>query len=642
MKKITLLISFLITCILLSAQVNVDSLYKEYENARSSKKAEIAKSLISFFEEEEYIEGLAASTDKEVNAVKIYIGMSAFKIDEGEFQKGLDFGLQAEQSISPKWENANTLFAELYGNLCTAQFRLGKYDEAFNYAQKQYDFANKIHDNQRISGALNNIAFIFLVTNRGNDAVKYIDKAIAIERADKDSKCLAMRLGTKSEILLSQGKIQEAFDCINEAIELERQKGNTEKVGVRLSQKADVLIALGQFEDARSIYFECIDIFKQTNNPMSLAITLKQIGIAEMYLKDYDGAEKHLLEGMELCQKIGAKQLLYNIYMCLHNLFCLTNETKRALFYCEQYALLYDTLMTEEHQQQLSEFEVKYDTQEKEKQLLEQQLKNTRQNWVIVALAFVLLVAVIFSIIFINVSKERKRRNEELEKLNETKNRLFSIISHDLKNSVFSQKRMLDLLNEHFDSFKTEEIKESVSQLKANNDSLNTLLVNLLQWASVDGERIVYTPIRMELKQLVDNVVTSLTESLKAKNISISHNIETEIFVNEDARFIEFILRNLISNAIKFSHPDTEIQLKLEDQNNKYTLSVIDHGVGMRKEQMDMLFKIGMVSSKGTANEIGNGLGLMVCKEIMDKSGGAIWAESKEKEGTTLIFTLNK
>jgi len=371
-KRVLLLVVFSLFANLTFAQINVDSLFVEYEKAKGTHKAELSKVLIGHFEKNDYFEDIASSSNKDVNAVKVLLGMSSYCIDAGQFQKGIDLCVEAEKIISDKWGIAKALHSELYGNMCTSYFRLGKFDESFTWAKKQYKTAQEMKDDKRVSSALNNIAFIFLVTNRGDDAEKYINKAIAIERKQKNSTYLAMRLGTKSEILLSQNKISEAFDCINEAIELERKAGRMGKVGVRLSQKADVLIAIGDFQQARDIYEECIGIFKKTNNVVSHAITLKQLGIAEMYLHDYSSAEKHLLEGMELCRKSGNKQLLYNFYMCLHNLFCLTHETVRALYYCEQYAALYDTLMTEEHQQQLSEFEVKYKTQEKEKQLLEQ------------------------------------------------------------------------------------------------------------------------------------------------------------------------------------------------------------------------------------------------------------------------------
>jgi len=261
---------------------------------------------------------------------------------------------------------------------------------------------------------------------------------------------------------------------------------------------------------------------------------------------------------------------------------------------------------------------------------------------IIIALIVVLLLAVTLSIVFIKLSNERRRRNEELEKLNETKNRLFSIISHDLKNSVFSQKRMLDLINENFDDFEHTELKDSVRALKGNADSLNLLLLDLLQWALIDGGRIVYTPVRLELKELVDRCVAMQTEQASKKQITITHDVEDAFYVTEDAHFVEFVLRNLLSNAIKFSHPESEVNVVVTDRENQVELAVVDHGVGMCNKQLEQLFKIGMVSSKGTAGEVGSGLGLMVCKEMMDRSNGKIWAESEEGSGSKITFTLNK
>lgn len=642
MMKYYKIIFLVLLCIgQLSAQTNVDSLFKNFESETGKQKSQTALALAQHFVKEGYSEyptSLKKGDSKTLLESVIYIGMANYYYENGDFHSGLHCGHLALKSIPTTLDSANYLTESCYEVLSAIYFRLSDYDKALEQAELQYDMAEKLKNASMKSSALNTYAAIYLVTNRFSEAAKYAQKAIDIERKTNNDKALAIRLGMMSDIKLKEDKPDEALVYIEEALELDRKANREDKVGVRLSQKADILMAKKDWKQCLEILLQAKDIFKKTNNIVSYTITLKQLGQVEMHLQHTQSAEKYLLEAVEICNNIGFKQILPILYNNLYTLY-LKSDTQKALYYLEKCDALKDTINSEERLRQLNEFEIKFDTQEKEKQLLLQQLKNKRKLYLIIILGFVLSLVITLLVFAIRLNRTRKRKNDVLESLNETKNKFFSIISHDLRNPVAAQKRMLEFIHTNYDNIDNDDLKESIYQLKLSNDSLARLVKDLLQWGSIQSGRLVYSPTRLNLKMIVEDTIDKLRTQANAKGIQILHNIDPETYINEDLNITEFILRNLLSNALKFSHANSNIEVDFANQNGKGQLSVIDHGVGMTPEQVQKLFKFKVQSTQGTDGEPGTGLGLMVCKEMADLSHNDLSVTSEEGKGTT--FTLS-
>ena len=238
------------------------------------------------------------------------------------------------------------------------------------------------------------------------------------------------------------------------------------------------------------------------------------------------------------------------------------------------------------------------------------------------------------------------QQKEELAKANITKNKFFSIIAHDLKNPIASLAKLAEVLDADYRGSKMDYLEEDIQMLGDTTKHTFKLLEDLLDWTRSQMNAITYNPTQTSLLKIITDCANYLNVQATAKNIKIQF-ASNEYLVNCDINMIHTILRNLISNAIKFSFKDSIIEVAVSDyieDNNYVQVAVKDAGVGMDADSMSKLFKIDekIVSSKGTNDESGTGLGLILCKEFIDKHNCKIWVESVKGEGTIFSFTLPK
>jgi signal transduction histidine kinase/ligand-binding sensor domain-containing protein len=231
--------------------------------------------------------------------------------------------------------------------------------------------------------------------------------------------------------------------------------------------------------------------------------------------------------------------------------------------------------------------------------------------------------------------------NKELEILNSTKDRFFSIIAHDLKGPLNSLASFSDILYNFTDSMTVEEIKKVAFEL--NNALKNTvgLTENLLTWARSQMKNLPVEKKNLILNDLVEEIFTILLPAAQAKGINLQKDLAERLEFWGDKDQVSFVLRNLIANAIKFTHKEGIVTIKAVKEGDFILTSVTDTGVGMHESVIAKIFDISTKhSTSGTRGEKGTGLGLLLCKEFLDKSGGNIWVESKENIGSCFYFTL--
>jgi signal transduction histidine kinase len=273
---------------------------------------------------------------------------------------------------------------------------------------------------------------------------------------------------------------------------------------------------------------------------------------------------------------------------------------------------------------------------------------------IIVVVVFLLFIA-FYTIITKNIALklriiERKRAEDalreserRLSELNATKDKLFSIIAHDLKNPFNSILGFSDLLLENMHQYDSEKSLEFIEDINTTADHTLKLLENLLTWAESQTGQMSLHPENLNLQNVIREIVDILEASAKIKNISI-HLLQAEkIEVSADKNMLLTILRNLIANAIKFTKPGGRIDVNAEAENGFIKITIADNGVGMTDEALKKLFQIDTnMTSSGTADEKGTGLGLIICKEFVERHGWKIWAESVLGEGAKFIFTIPK
>ncbi len=234
-----------------------------------------------------------------------------------------------------------------------------------------------------------------------------------------------------------------------------------------------------------------------------------------------------------------------------------------------------------------------------------------------------------------------KKINDKLTESNKTKDKFFSIISHDLRSPLSGLMGILEILGTSYDDLKEEEKIEIITEAMNSSKSTYALIENLLEWSSINSGKLLFEPKNIELLELINNIGTLYNQNFKNKGITFKVNVKAQTIVFADIKILETILRNLISNAIKFTPQNGTVLVNSKEDQDFTVIQVNDNGIGMDRDEMNNLFRIDKShSTRGTDDEEGTGLGLILCKELVEKQGGKIWVVSKIGEGSTFYFTL--
>ena len=240
------------------------------------------------------------------------------------------------------------------------------------------------------------------------------------------------------------------------------------------------------------------------------------------------------------------------------------------------------------------------------------------------------------------VEEEIKRKNEELQLLNAEKDKFFSVIAHDLRSPFNNLLGFTQLMAEELPTMTLKEIQKIAGSMRESAINLYDLLENLLEWSRLQRGVTTYSPSSVSLMSKISEDLDSTSELAAKKEIDISYDVPEDLIVYADENMLASILRNLSSNAVKFTPKGGNVILNAKPiPNNFVEISVKDTGIGMNKEMVENLFQLGInTSRKGTDKEPSTGLGLIICKEFIEKQGGKIWVESQKGKGSTFYFTL--
>jgi signal transduction histidine kinase len=386
--------------------------------------------------------------------------------------------------------------------------------------------------------------------------------------------------------------------------------------------------------------------------------------IADSYfaLQNYQVAEAFLKKSLELASKQDSEEVLTKIYFLYSKIAEMQNKNKEALYYLSKHVEIQENLTEQKRQQSLIEMQEKYETERKENRINKQlilienlnqeneisDLKLQRNKLFAVLLSSIVLISVVFLFIVIKKSRDLKTinsvlniKNKELAESNATKNKFFSIISHDLSNYAAIMETISSMIIRKKHTMETEILEKNLLSLNKTTASNKNLISNLLQWAVSQDNRINLHPEKINLLNLCNKVADSLNEIAKERNLIIQCNIKPEIHIFADNNTISTVIRNLLSNAIKFAYNDTVIKLEASHTQEQVLISVTDKGIGMSEEVVHELFEKNIQHTKKARKaKEGTGLGLILCKDFVEMNKGSIFVESRLNKGSTFSFTL--
>jgi signal transduction histidine kinase len=235
-----------------------------------------------------------------------------------------------------------------------------------------------------------------------------------------------------------------------------------------------------------------------------------------------------------------------------------------------------------------------------------------------------------------------QKNAEDLQALNNSKDKFFSIIAHDLRSPFTTFLGFTEVLDEEIDTLPKDELKTIVSYMRNSAINLYQLLENLLEWSLLHREITRFEPEALLLLPMVQSCTTTISDSAKLKDIDLQIKIPEYLKVLADIHMLQTIVRNLLSNAVKFTPAGGSVQISAFAREENYvTISISDTGIGINASLLPKIFLIDVNNkTKGTEGELSTGLGLILCKEFVEKHGGKIWVESEEGKGSTFYFTV--
>lgn len=552
---------------------------------------------------------------------------------ERDMEKSLKYAEQAKK-LAIKLDDQVGLVNILrnYGN---AHFYKQNFKQAKKLYLESYDVARKLGDHLLMGKALSNIAMVNTDLKLYNEAFEYSEKAEKEIKKTKNTSVLV-------SIYINRGVLNLELKKTSEAI-------RNYKSAYTLMDKSDL-------NSKGTIY----------NN------------LASLYIREANyAAGKDLLDSaMTIADKSKLKYLKLAAYGTYTELYDSLKDYKKSRDYFEKKYNMLDTLNMDASEQMLNELQVEHELDKKEEKIRllekvkelkdkklndEQDLRNSLILLLIVSGS--LVVSTIFWVVFKHKTnnllsdknrllKETNNRLKEseshLQQVNSTKDKFFSIIAHDLRNPFTAIFSISELLEKYYDKFTEESRRHKIKILYDSTNRTLKLVENLLEWSRSQRGVIDYNPRKFDLKEIAEGEIFILQNSADMKKIKIKNELPDEKFVYVDENMVKTIFRNLINNAIKFTDTGGEITICSECQKfnieaGKGYLPVIinDTGVGIPEEARKDIFEIDKkYTRKGTNNEAGTGLGLILCKEFIELHKGQIGVESEPGKGSSFYFTL--
>lgn len=553
------------------------------------------------------------------------------------------------------------------------------YSEAVDQHQSALNLFRQLGDSMGIAFAYANLGNVFLNIGQFDRALEYNQQSLKMKYELRDSLQIAYSLKTTALVFQALKKYDSAMMYFKNAIEIYKQKGGKYNEANMYYHMGNVNLESGTNQNLALLYLgKALKIYDDLGSDYGTALAKYQAGKVYHQLNSFQKARECYFEALQLARKSSTPRIVLDIYKDLSGLNKQLGNHQNALVYYEKYAGLRDSLFNETFSKNIAEMQARYKNDEqlaeiallkKENQLIrnEQRLKSA---YVILLVTGIILVLIILGLLLwryrekkrinslleeeIKVRKAQERKliqsERQLTEVNQTKDKFFSIISHDLKSPFGAIKGLVDLLQSGFDEMGDTEKKELIDEISRATNSTYMLLTNLLVWSQSQRNTIEFDPEKLNITSVCSDMVDFLIAAARKKNIVINCTILNDLYVFADRNMLTTIMRNLLSNAVKFTPHGGTVKIAGRKISPKYgtnetrkmvEISVSDTGLGIKNENLKKLFRIDeKFKTPGTNNELGTGLGLMICKEFVEKHGGTIRVESEEGVGSIFAFSL--
>ncbi len=532
----------------------------------------------------------------------------------------------------------------------------GDYANALKSYLEGIQRAENVQDHRMLSIINENIASLYVSQKDYEQALEYYKKVKKLNEEIGDEISYAESASNMASLYAEMGELDYAMFNVNSSITIFEKHRVMAWLAYAYEVKGKTYLKQNKYKWAMFWYNQSEMLHENLEDKRGEIDLLNGIAKAYHGLKKDSISQEYALKAFQLADEIrvnkGKQESAKTLYMISKN----KADHQSALAYHEIYQQLSDTLSHIENQKSLTllKTNLQHDKQkrvlilENEKQLAKQ------RNYVNAAVAILLLFIAVTFLVKRNEKMQKKLNEElkakteglveqerELKEINETKDKLFSIVAHDLRGPIGAFQGLLNLFKQG--EIGKDEFMDFIPKLGNDIDHISFTLNNLLSWGQNQMNGLVTKPQIISLDNLVAENINLLSETATSKSIKLVSSLSRKTLAWSDGNQIDIVIRNLISNAIKFTPTNGMVTVSSREKNDQWEISVRDTGIGMDKHTLDNIFcDKSNHTTYGTNNEKGTGLGLSLCKEMVEKNNGTIWADSIVNRGTTFYFTVPK
>ncbi len=583
------------------------------------------------------------------------------------FEESMNYavrGLQlAEQLNSPSRK------ADALNRIGNVHYLLRNHDDVIESYNMALEIAIELDDDKRKGIYLNNIGLFYRELRQYDSAEIYLISALDAKERYGDTDLIYSTLGNLGLIYRDMGDHEKSLRYFFRQLEIQQEKNNPRNLAVVHRHTGEVFFMQDRHSESLSHLMMSLDYAHVIADTSLIALAQYHVARSLLELDRAEDALEMINNSMELARNIPSLTLISNNYHLLYQYSKAKNDHQTAWEKLVKHSNFKDSARTTMSTTRIQQLEAIFET-EKKFSMIEllrreneiQELNLNRQNTFQIILALLLAALVTFMVMIafryrtiLKTSRLLKTRAGELEEINEklristitleqlnaTKNRFFSIIAHDLKNPFNALLGFSDIMVSDFNRLEGEELREYIRLIHQSSQNLYKLLENLLKWSAAQTGVMHFIPERFDLVSQIHSEISFFRISAHKKKIMIFADLPDEMFISSDKLLLSSVIRNLIDNAIKFTRENGRIDISLNVTGNEVIVRIDDTGIGIPHEMQQRLFRIdGETSRRGTINEQGGGLGLILCKELIDKAGGKLGFESEPGAGSSFWFSL--
>lgn len=593
----------------------------------------------------------------------------------------------ASLSMNTKMQDSIAM-ATSYTNLGVVDYVQSNYDDALEHFIKAMEIRDKIGSNFSRASIYMKIALIYNHLNNPSNSYDYLVKAVDLYNKEGALLDKAKAMINLSNTYYTMDSIEMYKKTLFEANRIVQKVGNKRTLATVNVAIGHVFMRENNLDSALVHFYKALDIIKALNQQRELSNLYVNIGEVFFKLADYDAAIEYFNSSLGIMKKIKVYDDKAYLLEMLASSYDKKKDYKNAYLFSKKYAQFKDSILNDEKHSNLERIEAKFKKRQQEQRiaLLEnqqrlnelklQKVQSARNFVIIIALLSVVLIIVLFQryrqkVTINKVLQEKNRevqqKNKEiqtqannmedfnkllveqnqfietqklkLENANRTKDRFFSIIGHDLRSPIAAVFSTIGLFR--LKSYSPEKQSKLLCSVEENLQTTLDLLENLMLWAKNQEKNIHPNFQLVAIDELVHKAIKSVDSMLRNKQLEVVYDTADRLMVNVDVNMMATIMRNLLSNAAKFSHVNGIIRVSVVQQSETIKVQVQDKGIGMSQEVLNKITnKNSYFTIEGTKNERGSGLGLNLCKDFVEMHSGVFMIESEQGKGSTFSFTI--